>query len=62
MGGLIWGAWNGGPGVVKNVPNPAIRIRKNKQFCVQEFSADIEFYEMTRRGGKLARCIVDCHI
>ena len=21
-GGLIWGACNGGPGVVKNVPNP----------------------------------------
>ena len=23
MGGLIWGAWYGGPGIVGNVPNPA---------------------------------------
>ena len=23
IGGPIWGDWNGGPGVVKNVSNPA---------------------------------------
>ena len=26
---------------------------KNKQFCVQEFSADSEFHELTQQGGKL---------
>ena len=30
MGGLIWyGACNGGPGVVRNVPNPARRGDKD---------------------------------
>ena len=29
------------------------RKRKNKQFCVQEFSADREFHELTRQEGKL---------
>ena len=29
MGGLIWyGACNGGPGVVRNVPNPAQRLSR----------------------------------
>ena len=31
----------------------SLRKRKNKQFCVQEFSADREFHELTRQGGKL---------
>ena len=26
---------------------------KNKQFCIQEFSAYREFYELTRQGGNL---------
>ena len=31
----------------------SLRKRKNKQFCVQEFSVDREFHEFTRQGGKL---------
>ena len=30
MGGLIWGAWYGGLGIVGNVPNPAPKIRGEK--------------------------------
>ena len=31
MGGLIlYGACNGGPGIVRNVPNPALNIRSQK--------------------------------
>ena len=26
---------------------------KNKQFCVQEFSVEIEFHELTRQGSNL---------
>ena len=29
------------------------RKRKNKQFCVQEFSAEIEFHELTQQGSNL---------
>ena len=29
-------------------------VRKNKQLCVQEFSADREFRKLTGQGGKLA--------
>ena len=31
----------------------SLRKRKIKLFCVQEFSADREFHEFTRQGGKL---------
>ena len=31
----------------------SLRKRKNNQYCVQEFSADREFHELTRQGGKL---------
>ena len=30
---------------------------KNKQCCVQQFSADIEFQKITRQAGKLARVL-----
>ena len=35
------------------VCSESFRKRKNKQFWVQEFSADVEFDKMTRQGGKL---------
>ena len=31
----------------------SLRKRKHKQFCVQEFSAEIEFHELTQQGSNL---------
>ena len=39
--------------IASRVCSESLRKRKSKQFCVQEFSADREFHELTRQGGKL---------
>ena len=36
----------------------SLRKRKNKQFCVQELSADRAFLELTRQGGKLSVLLI----
>ena len=33
------------------VYSESLRERKNKQFCVQEFSAEIEFHELKQQGN-----------
>ena len=39
--------------IVYRVCSESLRKRKNKQFCVQEFSAEIEFHGLTQQGSNL---------
>ena len=36
-----------------HVCSERLRKRKNEQFCVQEFSEEIEFHELTQQGSNL---------
>ena len=54
MGGLIlYGACNGGPGIVRNVPNPARIIGGCSGGCRSEFSEVLDKFVTYRKVAKV---------